>query len=280
MLVLLGITVPLVLWWASTGLVLFLVRRPPASYGMTVCVASALAALAVVGVWCVGDADGPAGALLGYVSGLMLWGWLEVTFLTGRLTGPNRAACDPNLPLHRQFGLGVMTSIHHELAVIAIGAALLIGWGGSINPVAAETFLVLWVMRWSAKLNLFFGVPNMHEGFFPAHLAHLKSYIRKRPMNPLFPFSLIGGGAALVMLVGAVSAAGWGSVESLRLLLVTTTLVLALLEHVFLVLPVKDERLWDWVRPDESGAVSDMARGSAVVMPVAVKPKARVVPSS
>lgn len=278
MLPLMGVVVPVVLWWASTGLVLFLVRRPPHSYGMTVCIASSLAALAVVCVWRVADSSGPTGALLGYVAGLMLWGWLEVTFLTGRLTGPNRAPCDGARPRYQQFQQGVMTSIHHELAVIALGSALLAGFWSSVNPVAAQTFLVLWVMRWSAKLNLFLGVPNMHEGFFPAHLVHLKSYIRKRRMNLLFPFTLFGGTTALWMLISSVSVAGWGTHEAFRLLLISTTLLLALLEHVFLMLPIQDERLWDWIRPDERGAVADGGRAS-VVVPVSVKPKAEALTS-
>ena len=35
-------------------------------------------------------------------------------------------------------------------------------WGGA-NQVGTWTFLVLWVMRLSAKLNVFLGVPNLTE---------------------------------------------------------------------------------------------------------------------
>lgn len=263
MLIMLGVLVPIIFWWASTGLVLFLVRRPPRTYGLTSLVAAGLAGFAALAVLASAGQATVLGAVTAYVAGLTLWGFLEITFLAGQFTGPNIDPCPDASSRWVQFGAGIMTSIYHEIAVIGFGVMLWVGLHDAVNPVAAQTFTVLWVMRWSAKLNLFFGVPNLHEGFFPAHLAHLKSYIRKRPMNGLMPISLIGGVAALAWLLRGVFAGGEAGAASnivtLQILLVATTLFLALLEHLFLVLPVRDDRLWEWVSPDQSACVAPPA---------------------
>ena len=50
--------------------------------------------------------------------------------------------------------------------------------------------MILWWMHQSAKLNVFLGVRNLNEEFLPEHLAFLKGFLNKKPMNLLFPFSV------------------------------------------------------------------------------------------
>ena len=52
------------------------------------------------------------------------------------------------------------------------------------------TFIVLWWMHQSARLNVFLGVSNLNAEFLPEHLAHIRSFFRSAPMNLLFPFSV------------------------------------------------------------------------------------------
>ena len=115
------------------------------------------------------------------------------------------------------------------------------------NQVALWTFAALWVMRLSAKLNVFLGVRNLNEQFLPEHLRYMHSYFRQRPSNALFPVSVIA--------VTALAAAAWHSAvaSSLRRLRrrppaasSRCCLSLALLEHWFMVLPLPSEKLWDW----------------------------------
>ena len=113
------------------------------------------------------------------------------------------------------------------------------------NQVAAGTFVILWLMRWSAKLNLFLGVPNVNVEWFPQPLRFLSSYMPVRPMNLLFPFSVTLGtaGVAGLFLFATViddpfHRTGYTLFGSL--------LALAVIEHWFLVLPLRDSRLWDW----------------------------------
>ncbi len=51
-------------------------------------------------------------------------------------------------------------------------------------------------MNLSARLNLFLGVRNLHAEFLPDHLAYLVCYLKRAPMNRLFPVSVTLGTAA------------------------------------------------------------------------------------
>ncbi len=68
------------------------------------------------------------------------------------------------------------------------------------NPVGLWTFTVLWLMRWSAKLNVFLGVPNLNGDWLPAHLGFLQSYMGRRSMNHLFPLSVTTATVAAVLV--------------------------------------------------------------------------------
>lgn len=126
-----------------------------------------------------------------------------------------------------------------------LGAAVLALTWGQPNQVAAWTFGVLWLMRLSAKLNVFLGVRNLNEQFLPEHLRYMHSYFRQRPSNGLFRVSVIA--------VTALAAAAWhsavaqssGPFEVTACSFVAMLLSLALLEHWFMVLPLPSEKLWD-----------------------------------
>ena len=46
------------------------------------------------------------------------------------------------------------------------------------NQVGLWTFVILWAMRQSAKLNVFLGVRNLSEEFLPEHLRYLETSLR------------------------------------------------------------------------------------------------------
>ena len=101
-------------------------------------------------------------------------------------------------------------------------------------------------MRLSAKLNVFFGVRNLNEAFLPDHLRYLGSYFRRRTMNVLFPLSLIGSGALAVAVWQHALADTTRPFGAIASTFVAMLLTLALLEHVFMMLPLPTERLWGW----------------------------------
>ncbi len=120
---------------------------------------------------------------------------------------------------------------------------------GQANQLGAWTFLVLLASRLSAKLNIFLGVPNFTEEFFPDHLRYLTSYLRKSPANALFPLSVIAGSALAAVWAWRALESGATAFQVTGGSLLFALTALALVEHVFMVLPLPDAALWRWAMP-------------------------------
>jgi putative photosynthetic complex assembly protein 2 len=108
-------------------------------------------------------------------------------------------------------------------------------------------------MRLSAKLNVFLGVRNLTEQFVPAHLRYLRTYFRRARLNPLMPVSLLAGTIVVARLGRDALASGGTELFVVERVLVTSILALAVLEHVFLTLPVPDAVLWSWATRTRRG---------------------------
>ena len=173
-------------------------------------------------------------------------------FLMGAVTGPRRAACPPHARGWTRFRLATATVIHHELALAATAVLLLALSWGEPNRTGAATFALLFALRLSAKLNIFLGVPSFGDELLPAHLAYLKSYCGARATNPLMPVSFAATIALAGWLAAAALASDGGAAVSASLLFALAAL--GVLEHLFLVLPLKDAALWRWAAPAGAGA--------------------------
>ncbi len=236
----------LLLWWASTGAILYLDGLGQGTFVRSMIGMSALTVLALLALWFTREATGAAGAYIAFTAALVVWGWNEMAFLMGFLTGPRREPCPPDAAGLRRFALAAATLIHHELAILAsAGAIALVTWGGA-NQFGLATFGVLWVMRLSTKLNIFLGAPNVPEEFLPAHLYYLKSYFRKRAMNGFFPLAVTAATLATARLAHLAYAPGATALESAGFMLLTTLMALAVLEHWLLYIPFKASTLWGW----------------------------------
>ena len=234
------------IWWLSTGLILYLDGLSRPSHRWSMLAASALLPPAAWGLVAAGDMTSVAGAYLGFTCALVLWGWIEMSFLMGFVTGPRRSPLPEGAGGWRRFVCAFETVAHHELLlVISLALVLAIGVFGQ-NAAGAWTFLALWVMRLSTKLNIFLGVRNLNEGWLPEHLRYLASYFSRRPMNALFPFSVAASTTAVWSVLASGFAAGSGSADAAALLLVGTLLALGLVEHLFLVLPISLDGLFRW----------------------------------
>jgi putative photosynthetic complex assembly protein 2 len=174
-----------------------------------------------------------------------------MTYLMGVITGPRKTPCPPGTKTAQRFWLGLQTSLYHEVSVIAMVALVVLVAGDGPNQVAAATCISLWLMRWSAKLNLFLGVRNYNSDWFPEHLQYLDSYTRRAPMNLLFPVSVTVGTAVAVLLLGQAMATNDPFLRSANLL-VSALLSLAVLEHWFLMYPFGESALWRWALAPES----------------------------
>lgn len=265
------VVLPVLVWWLSTGLVLYLDGLPRSTHRWSARLAT-LALPALLYAFADASRDPSAlGACLAFFYAVMIWGWLELTYLLGWLTGPRSEPCPPRCSLAQRFGLGVQTSLYHELATVVLGALMLALAAGGPNPFGAWAFAVLWAMRWSTKLNIFLGVPNLTEEFWPEHMRYLSSYCGHRPMNSLFPVSVTLATVVLVILVQAAAAAT-APVAQAGFTMVATLMALALLEHWFLVLPVREAALWQWALDRRRGGTGklELAGGSdAAITPPA-----------
>lgn len=253
------------LWWFSTGVVLYLDNLPGRTFGWTMLGGSAVLAFAVFALVVSSTSASLSAAYIAFTSGVVVWGVLEMSYFTGLLTGPRKTPCPPGCAAWKRFGLAILTSLYHEFAVLSAVAFLVVISWGEPNQVGTWTFVVLWLMRWSAKLNLFLGVPNLND-WLPEHLAYLKSYMPKRSMNLLFPISVTVSTLIVVLMVSRALSPGASEFEVVSLILVASLLALGILEHWFLVLPLPDEALWAWALPSrdddgESGGEADRGKG-------------------
>ncbi len=231
-------------WWFGTGAILWLVRLPRRSFGWS------LPALSLLGLLGLGAAhlsmkgSGSAAAYLGFASVILMWSWHEMAFLSGWITGPRRIAQSAGARGMRRFVEAVQAVLYHELALLPNLALLWWMQTGQPSHVALCTFALLWCMRFTAKINLFLGVPEVGEQYLPRHLVYLGSYFRRAPVSLFFPLTLGGACLTWAWLIwqahsGLVSAStGW--------VLLASLLGLAIVEHVIMLFPVPMQRLWGW----------------------------------
>lgn len=236
-----------VAWWLSTGVVLRVVWLPRSTHRYSLAIFSVLAVVAIYGVLHASTEPTVGAAYLGFGSALAIWAWHELTFLLGMISGPRKIECPPEAFGWPRFRYATLAVIHHEVALVLTALGLVVLTWGSPNQVATWTFLVLWVMRLSAKLNVFVGVRNLSEEFIPPHLRYLTSYFRRGRLTPLMVVSLALATLGLLPLALGSLAAGASSFSISCHTLVATLLGLAIVEHLFLAIALPDAALWRWM---------------------------------
>jgi putative photosynthetic complex assembly protein 2 len=232
----------LLMWWISTGLILRLVSASPKTYPAAVIAAALVLFFSLWGLARSGQTVA-ADAYVTFTCVLGAWGFVELTFLTGYVTGPRISPLPQGATGWQRFRYATEAILFHELLLLAMGAAVLMA-AGPDNLLAWGTYAALWVMRLSAKLNLFLGVPSLNADLLPRQLVHLASYFRRRPINWLLPLS-IGGSliAAVILFNRAVSGESTDYTSAAHALL-AALVALALLEHLFMLMPFRAGALW------------------------------------
>lgn len=236
----------LFLWWFSTGAVLYVIGLPRPTFRWSMSAATAVGLWALYALFQSGGSATVTSAYVGFTAALLVWGWHEMSFLTGLVTGPRTSECPPHKSARAPLWPAVETLLYHEAAILITGLGLYGLLADTVNPAGWLTFLVLWTMRLSAKFNVYLGVPNLTEEFLPPHLRYLKSYFCRRPMNLLFPISITVSTVATVYLVQAALAPDASDYEVTSAMLLATLMFLAVIEHWFLVIPVPAASLWTW----------------------------------
>lgn len=246
--------VVLLTWFASTGLVAWLANRGKHTFARSISWAGFAAGICLSLIVYVAHGHGttgpsPSDAYLSFGAALVIWGWLELTFLTGIVAGPRRTTSDPLARGWQRFSDAAATLIYHELAIAAVMVILVSLTWDSANPTGAIIFSLLFALRLSAKLNLFVGVPNMSDEIMPGHLEYLKSYFGPRRLHGALAFSLVVLLGLSLYLAARALAAPADSFAAVSATLVFTLAALGALEHLFLALPFRDGALWRWAIP-------------------------------
>lgn len=242
----------LLMWFIGTGAVVWLDSRPQRTFKTSHRIAGlvAVAAMAMV-YWKSGDTSW-SGAYMGFAAAILIWGWHEMGFLMGFVAGPRKTACPPGLVGWARFKAATATVIHHEIAIATNLLVLVAITWDQPNQSPPLTFALLFVLRLSAKFNLFLGVPNLSDEIFPAHLAYLKSYFGAKSISALYPFSVIGCAAVAAWAWISAEAAPAASGPAVTATLLAGLAALGLVEHIFLVLPVRDAKMWRWASASKS----------------------------
>ncbi|MFY8179280.1 MAG: putative photosynthetic complex assembly protein PuhE [Limnohabitans sp.] len=262
------------IWWFSTGIVILLNRMSQTAITLSLVISSLLGIGALAGLAHTANQTGVAGAYCAFTCALLAWGWNELSFLTGWITGPQKTAILKSTTGWPRFVASFNAVVWHELAILIVGLAILAITWDAPNQVGTGTYLVLWVMRTSAKLNLFFGVRNLSEEFLPAHLAYLESFFKRRRMNAFFPFAVATASACLWLLVDFSNQPLVTPAQVVGTVLVGSMLALAIVEHLMLVLPVDTTALWRWAiqKHQNKAAPADFEPHTPAVLPAHLDP--------
>ena len=240
-----AVLVVVAVWWLGTGIVLRLQQRLiPTNLSTSV---------GIIFIACLGF-----GVLLltrqnlswisiisGFISAVVVWGCIELSYYLGRIAGTHQSICPPSITTWARFKLALGTSIWHELLVTGLGLLLILLFYKASNTVGLYTYMVLWLMRWSAKLNLFLGVPNFNTSWIPARLAYISSYIRTGTITPFFFISILSASFVVFQLLSKSTQVGIE--QPLIYIIPAILLILAIVEHVFMLLPFQEVKMWNRV---------------------------------
>jgi putative photosynthetic complex assembly protein 2 len=247
--------VTVAVWFVATGLIAWADNRERTTFSTSLLIGS-IAGIAGLVVILVASLSAEMWAVyLSFVGALMVWGWHELSFLTGAAAGPRRGPGDASLTGLARFRQAASTVMHHEVA-LAVTALLLISLSWNVpNQIGATVFVLMFTMRLISKINLFVGVPNKTSEMLPEHLAYLKTYFGPSRMTPLLAASIIAIAGATAWFASLALAAPAGSAAMVGASLLTTLALLGVLEHLFLALPFRDGMLWGWAYPQRKAAV-------------------------
>lgn len=243
----------LFVWWFSTGAILLAVqradRRGRAGFVNAVILGLPFLALGGVGIHATLGDPSVGGVYLAFLSAILIWGWFELAFLAGVITGPYARPCPPGVTGWPRFVRAWGTIAYSEMALIALVLLLVMVSEGAENTVGMWTFVVLFAARITAKINVYLGVPNINEEFLPSPVRHLSSHFRKAPMNGFFPWSVTLLTFATACWIERMIDAPAGSGAEIGFALLAALTALALFEHWMMVLPLPDAALWSWALP-------------------------------
>lgn len=236
----------ILIWWLGTGLIIYLDGMNESTYRWSMLGATVAMAAALVGIHYFSTIPTVMGAVVSFVCGVLVWAWIEMSFLMGYLTGPRRIGCSPECRGLARTRQAIEAVLYHEFAILVLASGLLWLTWGDANQTGTWTFFLLLAMRLSAKLNLFLGVRNRGTEFLPDQLKYLATYFGNKSFNFLFPVTMAAACAVLGMLISAVVTAEASAFDKTAHAFLAALMALAILEHVFMIVSFDLTTLWGW----------------------------------
>lgn len=226
----------LFIWWSSTAAIVFLYRRP-GSFRWTFPLATITAGAALFGLWATRNDTSILAAYLAFVCGVAICGWHLLSYYSAVATGPRLSARQQHWPRLPQ---AIYASLYHELIGVALATlGLALTWNAP-NQVGIGTFLLLWAMHQSARLNVLLGVRNFNVRMLPRHLHWIEQLLSKRTSNLYFPFSIIVTVSLTVVLALRALAPGASAFEAVGSTFLCLMMAMAFFEHALLMLPEQE----------------------------------------
>lgn len=268
--IIIAILATMISWWFLTGALLMIVRRKESSgeesslltlFAMIVSGGAGLGLLLFSN-----DQPDATGACLALTGAFLVWSMHELAFLSGKLTGPVKTACPAGLHGWPRFVHAWRAVRDHEIALLLtiLGLVALLYDGSNLLGLGAV--VVLWVMRISSKMVLFLGAPCADTTLLPRNVSYLASYFETRRTTPLFP--LFVAVIAMLLCYGIwMTITSVTTFQSLSYAILSTIILLALIEHFFLVLPVREHRLWQWALPDVEKSHTESSEAHSSTFP-------------
>ena len=252
----LAIIFTIFIWWFSTGIILYAIRRvdysSKISHKAFTFYCTPLLLIGMVGfIWTL-NGSSTLDIYLSFVSSLFIWGWFEIAFLSGVITGKNKKKCDNKTMGWERFNLAWNTINYSELSLLVVTVIMYFLVKDSLNFFGFLTFVTLYLARVSAKINFFVGVPYINFEFFPKPIAHMKSFFKIKP--PSFFWIISAAIMLYLVILWGQNAFNENFDQHIKIgfLLISSLTFLALFEHLCMVIPLTETRLWLWMLPKKS----------------------------
>jgi len=106
------------IWWFSTGIVILLNRMSRSAIALSLVLSSLLGVAALIGLAHTAQQTSLTGAYCAFTCALLAWGWNELSFLTGWITGPRTTALPTGTVGWRRFVESFRAVQWHEIGIL------------------------------------------------------------------------------------------------------------------------------------------------------------------
>ena len=248
------------IWWFSTGLIFVIARKGERRRGPITLAATVVTVFALAMIYVSAQTQTVTSAYVAFGAALTVWAWHELLFLFGMVAGPRHIPATPGLTGAERFREAFSAVRNHELMLAGTVLVIIALTWNAPNHVGLWTFILLWTLRVSAKLSIFFGARNSLNEMMPQRLIYLTTYFRTDRTSP-FLHAVIFVGLLSFAALCILHSTSVDSYSAVSIALIATLLGLAVMEHIFLMLPIPDSVLWLWAAPKPETNETSKSRG-------------------